>query len=171
MRVKRKRHGLSLLELVIASSMLAVVMTTISVVMRTTRLGWEAHEADYLRIEAAHATLRHIVREIRHADAVTEISARTDTSGRLGLLLPNGDTRIWDHDAGTDIVSCGIGAPDNILAVDITGLTFVGFRADAATFANNADEVQCLRIDLDFQLPRETGGARTVSSWAWVRSW
>lgn len=162
---------MSLLELVIATSMLATVMTTISVVMRTSRQAWEAHEDDYTRIESAHATLRHIVRQVRQADAVTEISNRNDNSGRIGLLLPSGDTRIWDHDANTNTVNCGIGSPDSLLAPDITGLRFIGLRADAATDATTADEVQCLQIDVTVQLPRDVNGTRTVSSWAWVRSW
>ena len=171
MALKRKRRAMTLLELVIATSMLAMVMTAISVVMRTSRQAWEAHEADYLRIEAAHATLRHIVRQVRQAEAVTEISAATDTSGRIGLLLPNGDTRVWDHDGGTNTVNCGITTADDMLAPNITGLTFVGFRADGATMTSDPTEIQCLRVDVSVQLPRETSGARTVSSWAWVRSW
>ena len=168
---KRRLRGLSLLELVIATSMLAMVMTTISVVMRTGRQAWEAHEADYTRIEAAHATLRHIIRQVRQADAVTEITSSTDNSGRIGLLMPSGDIWIWDHESGTNSVSCGIGAPNSLLAPDIAGLRFVGLMADATTAATTADDVQCLRADVTVQLPRETGGLRTVSSWAWVRSW
>lgn len=162
---------MSLLEVVIATSMLAMVLTTVSVVMRSGRGAWEAHEADYTRIESAHATLRHIVRQARHADAVTEISVKTDNSGRLGLLLPSGDIRIWDHDASTNSVNCGVGSPNALLAPDITGLRFTGLKADAATDAASASEVQCLRIEVTVQLPHEVGGTRTVSSWAWVRSW
>ena len=162
---------MSLLEVVIATSMLAMVLTTVSVVMRSGRQAWEAHEEDYTRIEAAHATLRHIVRQVRHADAVTEITSKTDNSGRLGLLLPSGDIRIWDHDGATNMVNCGIGSPSSPLAPDITGLRFTGLKADAATDAASAAEVQCLQIDVTVQLPHDVGGSRTVSSWAWVRSW
>ena len=162
---------MTLLELLIATSMLAMVLTTVSVVMRSGRAAWDAHEADYTRIESAHATLRHIVRQVRHADAVTEITSKSDDSGRVGLLLPSGDIRIWDHDAGTNMVNCGIGAPDSPLAPDISGLRFIGLKADATTDAASADEVQCMRIEVTVQLPHEVGGARTVSSWAWVRSW
>ena len=168
----KKRRGMSLLELVIATSMLAVIMTSIAVIMRTGRQAWEAHESDYVRIEAAHATARHIVREIRQADAVSAISASADTSGAITLDMPNGDTKSWDHDGATNRVNYGLNvAPADLLATEITGLQFSGFEADGTTAAATVGDVQCVRINVMIQLPREVGGARVISSWAWVRSW
>jgi len=162
---------MSLLELLIASSILALVMASISVVLRTSRQAWEAHEAEHARMEAAHATLRHIVREVRQADAVTDISSPSNNSGRLALRLPGGDIRVWQHDAVTDTVRYGLGEADQLLAPDVTGLRFVGLRTDAVTAAGLPDDVQCLRIEVTIELPRETNGTRVISSWAWVRSW
>ena len=167
---KNRRGGMTLLELVIASSMLAVTLTSIAVVMRTGRMAWEAHEGDYVRIEAAHATLRHIVRRIRQADAVTAITDPTDNSGSLTVTMNNGDTETWDH-AGT-IVNYGINdtTPSDMLATNIVGLRFAGYFADGVTQTNMPDDVQCVRIDVTVQLPRETGGTRVLRSWVWVRS-
>jgi hypothetical protein len=162
---------MSLLELVIATSMLAMVLTSVSVVLRTGRQAWEAHEADFTRIEAAHATLRHIVREVRQADAVNSISAATDNSGRLSLLMPNGAVKVWAHDAGTGRVNYGITNASSLLAPDIKGLRFVGFQADGTTQTAAPDEVQALRIEVTIQLPVAANGTRVASSWAWVRSW
>ncbi len=163
---------MTLVELVIASTMLAMMMTSIAVVMRTGRQAWEAHESDYVRIEAAHATLRHVVREIRQADAVSAISLATNNSGALSLAMPNGDTKSWDHDNATNRVNYGVNVtPVDLLADQIVGLRFSGFRADGTTAATTTAEVQCIRIDVTIQLPREVGGERVVSSWAWIRSW
>jgi type II secretory pathway pseudopilin PulG len=164
---------MTLLELVIASTMLAVLMTSIGVVMRTGRQAWEAHEADYTRLEGAHATLRHLVREVRQADDVSAITASTDNSGALALDMPGGDTKSWDHVGGSNQVNYGVNVvtPVEMLATEITGLRFSGFRADGTTPATTPAEVQCIKIDVTIQLPREVGGTRIVSSWAWVRSW
>lgn len=167
----RKRRGLSLLELIIASSMLAMLMTSVAVVIRAGRESWNAHEADYVRVEAAHSVLRHIVRNIRAAEAVTEITADTDDSGRLGILMPNGETLLWAHDNGASVVNYGVSSPSELLAPDITGLRFRGMRADGVTAAATAADVQCVQIEVTIQLPRETNGQRVVSSWAWIRSW
>ncbi|MEO8493724.1 MAG: hypothetical protein ABI614_01535 [Planctomycetota bacterium] len=167
----RKRRGLSLLELIIATSMLAMLLTSISIVLRAGRATWDAHEADYTRVEAAHSVLRHIVREIRAAGAVSEITAATNDSGRMGLLMRNGEIHIWAHDSAASRVNYGVTTPDNLLAPDVTGLRFRGFKADGVTAVATAAEVQCLQVEVTIQLPREVNGQRIVTSWAWVRSW
>jgi prepilin-type N-terminal cleavage/methylation domain-containing protein len=165
------RRGFSLLELVISASMLAVLMVAIGGVLRTSRQAWEAHEGDYQRLDALHATVRHIVRSVRQADGVTEISAAGDTSGRLGLLLVDGSTVVWDHDSITSKVNYGVTTPTNLLAENITTLRFTGYRADGVTATTTTNLVQNIMIEASVTLPREAGGTKTISSWAWVRSW
>jgi hypothetical protein len=165
------RGGLSLLELVIACSLLAALMMAVGVVLRTGRQAWEAHEADYTRLEALHSTVRHIVRQARQAAAVTEISAAADASGRLGLQMADGTVLVWDHDAGTNRVNCGVTAPSDLLAENITSLRFTAYEADGVTPAALPGAVQSILIEAGTQLPRESGGSRTVSSWVWIRSW
>ena len=161
---KTSRRGITLLEMVIASSMLALVLTSISVVMRSGRGAWEAHEADFTRIQAAHATVRHLVRNVRQAKEVVAID-----SGSISLLMQDGDILVWDHDSGSDQVLFGVTSATNLLAPDITGLRFEGFEADGVT--PTTVDVQCLRIEVTFDLPVATNPRRTVSSWAWVRTW
>lgn len=148
-----------------------MLLTSISIVMRAGRESWEAHEADFTRIEAAHSVLRHVVRQIRAAESVTEVTAATDNSGRLGLRMQNGDILIWEHDNTNSRVDYGVTTPDNLLAPEITGLRFRGWEADGVTAAATAADVQCLQIEVTIQLPRDVNGQRIVTSWAWVRSW
>jgi hypothetical protein len=162
---------MSLLELVIATSMLAMVLTAVMVVLRTGRQAWEAHEADFTRIESAHATLRHLVREVRQADAVTAISAAADASGSLALAMPDGSVKAWDHDAGSDCVNHGLTTATELLAPNITALRFVGYEADGVTATTVPGDIQAVEIEVTVQLPVETNGTRVVHSWAWLRTW
>ena len=140
-------------------------------ILRTSREAWEAHEGDYTRIEAAHATLRHLVREVRQADAVTAISLASDNSGQLGLLMPDAETRLWDHDASTDTVNFTTPAGSGLLADKITGLRLTGYKADGTTTTTVPDEVQFLKVEVTVQLPRDVNGTRVVSSFVWLRAW
>jgi type II secretory pathway pseudopilin PulG len=166
-----RRRAFSLLELVISCAMLAALMVAVGGVLRTSRQAWEAHEADYVRLEALHATVRHIVRNVRQADAVTEISAASDTSGRLGLKLVDGSTVVWDHDSATSKVNFGVTTPNSLLADNITSLKFTAYKADGVTTTTTVNHVQNLLIEASVTLPRDSGGVKTVSSWAWIRSW
>ena len=166
-----KRRGMTLLELVIASSMMAVLLTAATLVLRTSRQAWEAHEGDYTRLEGLHATLRHMVRQVRQADAVTAISAAGDNSGTLTLAMPDGSTVAWDHDGATSTVRCGVTTADQLLSTNITGLNIVGYKPDGVTATTVPSEIQNLKVSVTVQLPRETNATRTYSSWAWIRSW
>jgi type II secretory pathway component PulJ len=165
------RRAFSLLELVISCAMLAVLMVSVGGVLRSSRQAWEAHEADYVRLEALHATVRHIVRKVRQAEDVTEVSTSGDTSGRLGLKLVDGSTVVWDHDSATSKVNYGVTTPTSLLAENIATLRFYAYKADGVTLTTTPGEVQNLLVEASVTLPRESGGTKTVSSWAWVRSW
>jgi hypothetical protein len=155
----------------IATTLMTMVLVTVSVVMRTGRLAWEAHEADSTRLTAAHATLRHMVRQVRQAEEVVTVSSPQDTSGALSVKMPGGETYVWDHDAVSNTVRFGIDSASDLLADHIVQLNLQGFRADGVTPAVTVDELQCLRITVATELPRDTNPLRTVSSWVWIRSW
>lgn len=165
------RQGFSLLELVVACAMLAVLLVAVGGVLRTSRQAWDAHEADYTRLEALHATVRHIVRTVRQAARVTEISAAADDSGRLGLQLVDGSTVVWEHDSATSRVTYGVTTPTDLLAENITTLRFTAYKADGVTTTAVPSEVQNVLVEASVTLPRESGGTKTISSWAWIRSW
>lgn len=161
---------MSLLELIIATSMFAVMLTSVCVILRTGRQVWEVHEAEFTLVESAQATLRHIVRRVRQADAVTALSAATDDSGQLALGMPDGTTLVWDHDENDDCVNYGSGAPNALLATGIAALRVQGFRADGVTPTAVPEDVRSLRIEVAVPLPAGAGSG-VFSSWAWVRSW
>ena len=170
LRGTNRRQGLTLLELVIASSMLAMVMTTVALVLRTARQAWESHEADFTRLESLHATVRHIVRQVRQSSAITQISAANDNSGSLAVRLKDGSTIAWDHDNG--LVNCGVTTADQLLANNITSLRFVGYKADGITATTVPTEIHNVFIEATTTLPnRDVGATKTITSWVWLRTW
>ena len=97
---RRGRTGLSLLEMAIATATMATLMAAVVVLVRTGYGAWEIYENDLEVTENAYATLRHIVRNVRQADAVTAISTAADTSGNLSILTESAAAHTWDHNAG-----------------------------------------------------------------------
>ena len=165
------RCGFSLLELVVSCAMLGTLMVAVGGVLRTSRQAWEGHEGDFVRLQSLHSLVRHIVRNVRQADSVTEISLASDTSGRLGLQLADASIVVWDHDSATSKVSFGVTTPSSFLAENTTTLKFTGYKADGVTATTTPSLVQSILIEATTTLPRETSATKTISSWAWVRSW
>ena len=94
-----------------------------------------------------------------------------DTS-RLALELPDDSIHVWAHTGSTVNYGVDVEDPTDLLAPDVASLAFTGLQADGATVTTTPSQIQCLRIDVSVMLPRSTGDLpRTVSSWAWIRSW
>ncbi len=171
MQRNNPRRGLTMLELLVATTMMTAVLTTVSVVMRTSRVAWEAHEADFTRMEAAYATVRHIVRATRQAESVSSVTSGENPAGSLALLMPTGETLVWTRNAANNTVLFGANTANNELATEITSLTFQGYQADGVTPTNVASEIQSLLVAASVVLPRDVNSVRTVRCWVTKRAW
>ena len=123
------------------------------------------------RAESAHAVLRHIVRDLRQATAVTAVTPTTDTSGSLSVQMATGEIHVWDHDSGTGNVLYGVTTATALLADNIDTLTFYAYEADGATLTTTPGDIQMVRCVATITMPYGGGTSRTVSCTGWVRSW
>lgn len=162
------RRGVTLLEVITALSLAATMMASSFVVMRSTYAAWQAHEADLDRAGNATAVLRHLTRQVRQAVGVSTISTPLDSSGALTVVTQTGATLNWDH-SGTSVTLSEAGGTAQPLASDIQSLVFEGYQADGVTTTTQPNEVQAVRVSVTTAQP--AGGSRTISSFAWVRSW
>lgn len=172
MKVKqpnRNLAGFSLLELVVTTAMAAVLVTSVSVLLRSTQAAWEGFDSDQARIEAAHAAVRHLTRQLRQAEQVTAISGPADTVGTVTVIMADGSTVVWAR-LGND-VNFGVGAATDLLASDIAGLTFEGFQADGVTATVVPSEIQAVKCTVTVNLDVDTGGTRSLTAWIWMRAW
>ncbi len=167
-----KRSGLTLLELVIATSMLAVVMTSLSLVLRTARSAWDATDGEYAAMHHATTLARHFVRESREARSVDQFATG---GGSIRLEMSDGSLVQWSLAGAThgmdDVVllenlTTGEAVP---LARGIRGLSFTGFEANGSTIASNPQDIQLLQVQVTVDRP--SGGQQTVDAQVWVRSW
>jgi len=166
-----QRGGFSLLELVVASSMLTLTLATVSTIMRTGHQTWEVHESNHARIQAAHATLRHIVRGVRQAERIEKVSEPGESSGQLTITHADGKEYEWKHDKAKNLVLYGEKAAAQILATNISALNFQGFQIDGKTRAVNPKKIQLLWVELTIRRPYSPKERETVGSWIWLRAW
>jgi hypothetical protein len=160
---------MSLLEMMVATTMMATLMTTVVVVVRSGYAVWNAQEQDIDIAENANAVLRHFVRQLRQAESVTAISAPSSTSGSLTFRTAAGVDQSWSLNSNQ--VMFNDGAATQLLAPAIDELTFVGYEADGTTQTTVADDIQVVRCIVKVTLLRGAGQVRTASCRAWIRSW
>jgi Tfp pilus assembly protein PilW len=170
-RVRRQpnsRCGVTLLEVMTATVISSMMMTSSFVLLRSSHQAWQSHEADIDRSTNATAVLRHLVQHVRQAAGVTEITAASNPSGSLTIALADGTLLSWSHN-GMSVALSVNGGESHPLAEDIQTLTFIGYEADGLTPTTIPGDVQTVRATLTTQQP--AGGTRTHSSCVWVRSW
>ena len=123
-----QRQGFTLLELVVATAMLALISASSVALVRTAYSAWNRHEEDNQQRRAATTVIRHMSRKIRQSRAVQSITPSTDLSGSLSILMPNGETLVWEHDNGAKQVRFGVGTATDVLAEGIDSLQFTGYN-------------------------------------------
>ena len=168
---RRTRGGLSLLEMTIATATMATLMASVVVLVRTGYQAWDSYENDLEITDNGYATLRHIVRNLRQAEAVTSISAATDTSGQLSVIMPDTSTYTWDHNNGNDYVYFDDGGGPLPLSWKIDELTFIGYEMDGVTTTTVVADVQMVESRIQITLPHGAGVPVTLSQRCWIRSW
>jgi len=164
-----KRRGLSLLEMMASTTIMAAVMGAVVVVVQSSYACWNAHESDLDIEENAYAVLSHFVREMRQATAVTAISAANNNAGSLSITNAAGTTETWAITGTTVTFNNGTGAQN--LAKSINQLTFVGYQPDGTTATTTVANIQMVKCTVQVTLSHGAGLTRTVSTTAWVRSW
>jgi prepilin-type N-terminal cleavage/methylation domain-containing protein len=164
-----RRGGFSLLELMVATAIMATVMTSMVVIVRSGYGIWNAQEQDIDIAENANGVLRHFVREMRQATSVTAISAAGSTTGSLSFTTSAGVTRTWSYSGGQVLFNNGTAT--QLLAPSINELNFIGYEADGTTQTTTVDEIQVVKCTVKVTMTSGGGTTRTVSCRAWVRSW
>jgi prepilin-type N-terminal cleavage/methylation domain-containing protein len=166
----RSRRGFSLLEMMAATTIMATLTASVVVVMNSGYSAWTAHEADIDVLENGYGVLRHFVRQMRQATAITAITASGNTLGSLSFTTAGGATCTWARNASSDVYYNN-GTSNQILAKGITSLTFTGYKADGVTATTTVTDIQVVQCQVQITLPRGAGVTRTLSTRAWVRTW
>ncbi|TWT48870.1 prepilin-type N-terminal cleavage/methylation domain-containing protein [Botrimarina hoheduenensis] len=162
------RCGVTLLEVMTTLALSATLMTSSMVVLRSSYATWRLHEEELDRAGAANAVLRHLVRGVRQANAVTAVTATAAPNGALSVQLNDGLVATWTYSSGTVLYQMTGGSPQT-LSDNITGLSFTGYEADGVTTTDNPSDIHALRCAVTTTLP--SGANRTASSFTWVRAW
>jgi prepilin-type N-terminal cleavage/methylation domain-containing protein len=165
------RGGLSLLEMMVATAIMATLLSSVVVILRSGYAIWNAQEQDIAIAENANAVLRHFVRELRQATGVTAISAPASTTGSLSFLTASGATQTWSYNSGLSQVLFNNGTATQVLAPSIDELNFIGYEADGATQTTTVDDIQVVKCTVKVTMTQGGGLSRTVSCRAWLRSW
>src|SRR5215211_3237182 len=113
-RTNQRRTGFTLVEMIAATAIMAMLTTSSFALVRTANDAWRRHQGDSQQRREAIAALQHVVRRVRQANQVTAISTAADMSGFITLQMADGTAALWDHDGATGQVLYGTVTPNNL---------------------------------------------------------
>jgi prepilin-type N-terminal cleavage/methylation domain-containing protein len=166
----KNRRGLSLLEMMAATAIMATVTAAVVVVMNTGFSAWKAQEADIDVLENGYGVLRHVARQLRQATSITAITAAGNTTGSLSFIMPSGAACTIARDAFSDVYYNN-GTSNQLLAKSVGSMAFTGYKADGITATTTIADIQVVQCQVQITLPRGAGVTRTLTTRAWLRSW
>lgn len=167
------RSGITLLELVISSSMLAILATSLGLVLRTSRTAWESGDSHYAAQQHAQSVVMHFVRQARETRGVLSIS-----SSRIQLEQRDGGTMEWSlqpvgptGQPGTIMVNYSSPAQEIPLAYGVSNLSFSGFEADGVTPSSQVNKIRLVEVRATINVVGSAVAQQTFSSRVWIRAW
>lgn len=166
------RAGYTLLELVMAMSLLSVITTGTSLALRNSRQAWESFESDHTRVRTLHALVRQIVRSAREGASVVAVTAPDRTPGSLTIRLQNGNELTWQHDVARRQVVLRQTQPaaSSVVAENIVKLRFEARNADMRAYqSGSTDRIQHVWIEASVDLPGTSPSRRTITGAVWIR--
>lgn len=172
---RSSRKGITLLEMIVAATIMTTVVTAAAALLRGAHTTWRVQQDDAERIEAAAATLRHIVRHVRQSQGVTRISLPSETSGGLSVTMLDSSSYVWGHVGRNKTVTFsdagGTVDTNPLLAERIEQLVFTGYEADGVTQTTVAADIQAIECRVRVDLSRATDSTVWLSSWIWIPIW
>lgn len=157
MRTRQRKTGFTVVEMLMALAILAMLMTAVAVAFDASIQNYHANEALYKTISTGRAALLRITSEVRTAQAVAVIGAGGDPDNtRCSLLTAGGDNVTYRFDAATStlFLDNNTTAQSYVLCRNVTAMTF-----NRATVPGDAGTIRNVRIamtvtDEDGQQPQ-----------------
>lgn len=161
-----RTRAMTLLETMMAMSLLTVISVIGAQTVRTTWQAWDVQAGRSDTLQHLSGTLTHITRYLRSARTVVEVSGPTDDSGFLAITLPDDSVVKWDHDDNSHRIYYGIDPPTSLLALDIDTLNFEGYEIDGVTSTTTTTDIRMIRITSSVTV---TGQSVSLSAMVWIR--
>lgn len=171
-RVMSNPAGYTLLELIMAMSLLSVITTGTSLALRSSRQAWEAFEATQTRIRTGHALVRQIIRSAREGASVVAVSGPSQRPAALTIRMGDGNQLTWRHDQNARSVLFEQTQPVSsvVVAENIQELRFEARNADMQVYQSGAtDRIQHVWIEATVDASGQPSSGRTITGAVWIR--
>jgi len=138
-----RAYGMTVVELVVAVALMAVVTGAVLPLLAGVRNGSDTQRAQSEMIQNSRVLNEHVLRQLSQATRVVQVSSASETNGHIEFEDPDGTTYRYDVGAG-DYVQFGPVGDAADLAGPVSCLQFVCY--DANDLTHSTQEAAAIRL-------------------------
>ena len=164
---KNIKAGLTLTEMLIALSILAVLGAVLIPQIHSVQQGWASKEDSSERMQNVRVLADHIYTNLSKASAITAVSDNTDTNGYIEFASNNGAT--YRYEVADDFVMFGVPDGTEELAGPVSELVFTCYDAnDITTPITDPNLIRSVRSRFTFISDNELRADESYSVWSYL---
>jgi hypothetical protein len=168
------RMGLTIVEMVIAMAIMAVIFAAVLPALRAIQNSWDSKAGDSEILQNGRVLVDHLYRNLSKALKITAVSNSDDTNGYIEFRDIDGNVLRYDIHANS-FVEFGSAGELSELAGPVSQLQFTCYDAydlDNPLDMDTADvnDVRSVRIQAVLPNASSLGQDKTVSAWIFIRA-
>jgi len=143
---RRRRRGVSLLEVLFAVAIGAIVLAGVAGHLRTLRQTFDMLLDRHEALQSGRVALDRMARVIRAARAIEDIRPSSDPDGSIAVVGPDGTLHVFARSHGELLY--GIDEAEHLLASGVEALRFQGHNADGEVDPDEPENIEAVQISL-----------------------
>jgi len=162
-------RGLTILEMVLAMSITAIVFTAIAPQFHSIQNSWAAKQTTSRIIQNGRVLIDHLNRNLTKAVKVTTVTNSSETNGQIVFEDNNGIS--CGYDVANNYVRFGSEGWYDDLAGPVSQLRFTCYSLDDfVTATTDVEAIRLVKVEITFTNPSSTGQDRDFKTSVYLRT-
>ena len=168
---REKKHGLTLVEMVIALSLMTIVFASVVPLFGQMRDSWDFRQSAADTLQNGRVLIDHLQRNLAEAVKITAVSDSSETNGFIEFENDDAEIYRYDIDGSSGYVEFGQTGNLSELAGPVSMLKFTCFDAcDLDTPISDVDSTRFVKIETVFINALDAGQDETFTTAIYLRT-
>ncbi len=169
-RIQSRRDGLTLIEMILALSIIVIIFSAIVPLFRIIDGSWESKKGSAEAIQNGRALIEHLNYQLSRAVRIMAVSDSTETTGYIQFEANDGNDFRYEVNP-SDYVTYGIVGDLSELAGPVSQFQFTCYDAcDLDTAITDVNVIRAIKTDIAMTNSHSDGQDKTFYVWNYLRT-
>ena len=163
--------GVTLVEMIIAVALIAIVFTALTPLFRGILNSWDSKAGAAETVQNGRVLIGHLNHNLSKAVQISAVSASAETDGYIEFEDNDGNTLRYDINSTSNYVEFGVVGGLSDLAGPASQLQFTCYDAnDFSTPITDVNSIRYVKVEATLTNPAPLGQDKTFTAWAYLRT-